>query len=401
MLTERVIRDAKPESKTRILWDAQVKGLGVRITPAGAKSYILNYRVAGRKRRATLARVEGLSLAGARKRAADELLRIRAGDADPLRREREAPAVAEGLDRFFAETVPERLAIGKLKPKTVQEYRLQAKIIRAAIGKRRVGEVTRRDIERMVKPLRPVMRNRVLALASRLWTLFQSWEWCDGNPVRFVEKAKEEPRDRTFTETEIAAFAAALEAEEGASPAAVGAIRMMLMTGLRVSEVIGMAWADIDFEGGRVLLADTKTGRRWQALSSAALEALANHPHINSVEQVFTTGRAHVTYKTVHGAFNRAAKRAGLADVRLHDLRRTLMTRAAAEGISTHALRDLLGHKTTTMADRYIRHQGVAVAEATERMGARMKAIMEGQPKGLCCKPDEGVRGSSRTGVAS
>ena len=88
-----------------------------------------------------------------------------------------------------------------------------------------------------------------------------------------------------------------------------------------------------------------------------------------------------MTYKTVRGALNRAAERAGLEDVRLHDLRRTLMTAAAAEGIGTHALRDLLGHKTTTMADRYIRHQGAAVAEATERMGAYMTAVMNGKPK--------------------
>ena len=83
----------------------------------------------------------------------------------------------------------------------------------------------------------------------------------------------------------------------------------------------------------------------------------------------------------MHGAFNRAAKRAGLENVRLHDLRRTLMTRAAAAGIGTHVLRDLLGHKTTTMADRYVRHAGSAVADATERMGAEMASIMNGKPK--------------------
>ena len=198
----------------------------------------------------------------------------------------------------------------------------------------------------------------------------------------FVEKAREEPRDRTLAESEIAALAAGLEAESEASPAPVAAIRMAIMTGLRISEVLGMTWDAIDFEGGRVLLPDTKTGRRWQALSSAALEALTVHPRIHGSPWVFTiTGKAAVTYKTVHGALKRAATRAGLEDVRLHDLRRTLMTRAAAEGIGTHALRDLLGHKTTAMADRYIRYQGAAVAEATERLGNAMAAIMAGNAK--------------------
>ena len=201
----------------------------------------------------------------ARERAASELVRIRDGKAGPLERRREAREAAtvnEGLDRFFDEYIPERLSIGKLKPKTVHEYRLQSKGIQAAFGKRRIEEVTRRDIERMVKPLRPVMRNRTLALASRLFALFQSWEWCESNPVRFVEKAREEPRDRTLAESEIVALAGALDAESESSPAAVAAVRFAMTTGLRIGEVIAMRWADVDFEGGRVLLPDTKTGRR-------------------------------------------------------------------------------------------------------------------------------------------
>ena len=385
MLTERRIRDARPEPKPRFLWDGQVKNLGVRVTPKGAKSFVLFYRAAGRKHLATLAKCSEISLKAARERAGRELAAIRDGGADPLSRRREArqaPTVSDGLNRFFAETVPERLTIGKLKPKTVQEYGLQSKGIRAAIGKRRIEEVTRLDIERMVKPLRPVMRNRVLAFTSRLFNLCQSWGWCESNPVRFVEKAHEEPRDRTMSESELAALGAALEAENEASPAAVAAIRFATITGLRIGEVIAMRWADVDFERGRVLLPTTKTGRRWQSLSSAALEALANHPRINSNDHVFTTGRAHVTYKTVHGAFNRAAKQAGIEDARLHDLRRTLMTAAAASGVSAHVLRDLLGHRTATMADRYVRHSGTAVADATERMGAAMAGALGGKPKG-------------------
>ena len=384
MLTEKRVRDAKPEAKTRILWDSHVKGLGLRITPAGSKSYILNYRVTGRTRRATLARASEISLKAARKRAGEELVAIRAGETDPLQRRREtkeAPTVDEGIDRFFGEYVPERLRIGKMKPKTVHEYRLQSKGIRAAIGKRRIEEISRRDIERVVKPLQPVMRNRTLALTSRLFTLFQSWGWCESNPVRFVEKAREEPRDRTLSESELAALGMALEAENETSPAAVAAIRFATITGLRIGEVITIQWADIDFEGRRVVLPDTKTGRRWQSLSSAALEMLAALPHISGNGHVFTTGHSHITYKSVHGAFRRATKRVGIEDARLHDLRRTLMTAAAASGVSAHVLRDLLGHKTTSMADRYIRHAGSAVCDATERVGVAMAAALAGKSK--------------------
>ena len=352
------------------------------MTRGGTKNFVIRYKVAGQKRQAILTRAGGVSLRDARKRAADELMRVRAGESDPLERQRDArtaPTVAEGIDRFFDETVPERLRIGKMKPKTVQEYRLQSKTIRAALGGRRVEAVTRRDIERMVKPLKPVMRNRTLALVSRLFTLFQAWEWCDGNPARFVEKAREEPRDRTLADTEIAALASALDVESERSPAAVAAVRMAMLTGFRIGEVTGMKWADVDFENGRVTLPTSKAGRMVRPLSSAALEALAALPRVHGTEHVFSTGRAGVTYKTVHAAFQRAAKRAGLENVRMHDLRRTLMTAAAADGLSAHVVRNLLGHRSATMADRYVRHAGATVRDATERMGSRMQSIMSGK----------------------
>ena len=92
----------------------------------------------------------------------------------------------------------------------------------------------------------------------------------------------------------------------------------------------------------------------------------------------FTTGRdAAVTYRTVRRVFTEAAGAAGLVDVRLHDLRRTVMTRAAMTGVGTHVLRDLLGHTTTAMADRYIRAVGNPVRDAPEQVGAAMAAMME------------------------
>ena len=382
MLTEKRIRDAKAGEKTRVLWDGQVMGLGVRIAPGGTKAYVLSYRAGGRKHIVTVARCAEIGLREARERAGAELARVRDGEPALLSRRREVravPTVGEGLDRFFAEFVEDRIALGKMKQRTVHEYRLQAaSVIRPALGELQIEAVTRRDIEAMARPLRPVMRNRVLALTSRLFNLFESWEWCDGNPARFVDKASEEQRDRTLAESEIAALAPALEAEHASSPVAVAAIRLAAMTGLRISEVIAMQWADIDFERARVTLPTTKTGRRMQLLSSAALAALASHPRLHGCGYVFTTtGSAAITYKTTLGAFRRAAKRAGLEDVRLHDLRRTMMTAAAADGLSAHVVRELLGHKTATMADRYVRHAGAAVREATERLGNRVAALLD------------------------
>ena len=383
MLTERIIRDAKPEPKPHIIWDGNVTGLGCKVFPSGRKAFVLSYRIGGRKRLATLARCAEISLREARERAGAELVRIREGEPDPLNRRRaatEAPTVADLIDRFLTVEGPARIERGRLTERTLAGYRHQCgKYVLPALGKRRVADVTRGDVEHLVAPLPGVTRNRVLALTSRLFTLAERWEWRsqNDNPARGIERAREEARDRVLSPSELGALSDALGDMEAESPASVAAIRVAAITGLRIGEVLAMRWQHVDFETGRLTMPETKTGRRTHDLPTPALEILSALPRIN--DWCFTTGRASITYKTAHKAFAKACRRAGLDDVRLHDLRRGVMTSAAAAGIGTHVLRDLLGHRTTQMADRYIRAVGNTVRDAREQVGAAMAAMMKGE----------------------
>ena len=340
--------------------------------------------VCGRKRQAILARAGETSLRDIRKRAGEEMVRIRSGETDPLTRRdaaRQAPTVAEGVQRFFEEYCPRRIANGRLSARTETDYRKQANLtILPALGKRKIADVTRADIERAVAPRGPVQRNRTLALISRMFNLFEDWEWRaqNTNPAKRIEKAREEPRDRVLEPSELAALARALTGIEDKYPAPVAAIRVAAVTGLRIGEVRTIRWEDVSFETGRLTMPKTKSGRRVHDLPAAALEILAALPRIN--DWAFTTGRdAPTTYRYCHIVFTEAARAARLEDVRLHDLRRTVMTSAAAAGVGTHVLRDLLGHKTTAMADRYVRAVGNPVRDAREQVGAAMAAMMEGK----------------------
>ena len=383
-LSERVIRDAKSAKKTRIIWDQEVKGLGVRVTTAGVKSFVLNYRIDGRERRATLARCSEISLKAARERAGQELAAIRSGKSDPLERRRkaqEAPTMTELIDQFLTVEGPARISHGRMTERTLKEYGKQSRAyLVPALGKRRVADVKRADVEQMVARFPGPTRNRVLAFTSRLFSLAERWQWRsqNDNPARGIERSREDSRDRVLAPSELAALAVALNDLEDDYPAAVAAIRFAAVTGLRIGECLAVRWEHVDFETGRLIMPETKSGRRVHNLPSVALEILAALPRINA--WAFTTTQdAAVTYRTVCKRFGEAAKAAGLADVRLHDLRRTVMTCAAAAGVGTHILRDLLGHKTTAMADRYVRAVGNPVREAREQVGAAMAAMMRGE----------------------
>ena len=377
MLTERTIRDAKPQVRQYMIWDPKLKGFGVRVSKR-VKSYVVDYRVDGYQRRATIGRVGEINLREARRRAADLMDSIRHQGRDPLaerQERREAPTVAEGLDRFFDEFVPLRVEMGRMAPRTVSLYRRMSKAVYRRLGKRRIEDVVRKDVQAMVRNMAPMSANRTLDFTRRVFNEFEKWEWRarHTNPVFGIERAREVPRDRTLAPSEMAILAQALDDAASARPAA--AIRLCAVTGLRVSEVLSLRWEDVDFETGLFTLRHTKTGRRRHHLSQPAIEIIKKQPKVNA--WIFTTGRnASITYRYTCETFRRVADAAALKDVRLHDLRRTFMTAAAAAGLGTHALRDLLGHRTTTMADRYVRTVGAPVAEARERIGQMVASAM-------------------------
>lgn len=386
-LTERIVRDAKATRYASVIWDGQVTGLGLQITPRGRKSYVIRFKAQDGKRwrQAIIGRASEISLSDARERARRDLDAIRDGEADPFERREEAataPTVADLVERFLTDEAPRRIALGRLKASTVEIYSWQAnRHVVPAIGSRRVADVTRGDVERVVSKLAGPSRNGVLALLSRLFNLAERWEWRPqhSNPVRGVERARQDARDRVLSPSELAALAAALNEIEARSPINVQAIRFAALTGLRIGEVLAVRWAHVDFETGRLTMPETKTGRRTHDLPTAASAVLASLPRIGEFAFSNTDGRTPATYKRVRETFARAAKAAGLEDVRLHDLRRGIMTAAAASGASTHVLRDMLGHKTTAMADAYVRSVSSPVRDAREAVAGQVAAIMAGE----------------------
>ena len=260
-----------------------------------------------------------------------------------------APTVGDGLGIFFGSYGPARVAIGRMRESTLKKYRAQAeKYVRPALGAMKVAAVQRRDVVQMLARVGgPVQRNRVQAFTSRLFGGSRIRNPSDRqHPARRITKTKETPRTRVFTASEIAAMGVAIEGL--ACPVHAAALRFLMLTGWRNGEALSLEWSKIDFAGGVADLPSTKTGPARKQVDALALQLIAELPRTHA--RVFHPA----TYRTLRSSLLAVCREAKVPDARLHDARRTVATDAGAAGAGAFAIRDMLGHSSLTMANRYV-----------------------------------------------
>ena len=220
----------------------------------------------------------------------------------------------------------------------------------------------------------------MLAFLSRIFALTEVWEWRpqNSNPVQKVVRAKEQARTRVLSPSEMTALNAALDELEWEYSYAVPAIRVALLTGLRIDrECLQLRWENINLES-RVAVLGTKTGPRQLPLTDPVIQILSGLPQVEGNPWVFrgAVPGTRVQYKTARLVLAKACEMAGIADLRLHDLRRSYATSGAALGFNAFQVRDLLGHKTVTMAARYVQQAGLP--EAAEALAKVQAEAMNG-----------------------
>ncbi len=385
MLSQTIIRKAKPKDRRYILWDQNIKGLGLRVSPSGYKCFVLSYRSLGGgrsapKRLAKLAPATEISLAQARHLASQELASIRMMEPDILHRRktyRESTTLQDVGTLYFQEYVPKRIRQKQMKASTVTGYQyLYRKYLLPALGHLPIAAIRRAHIERMLADQPLPLRNRTLRFTNTFFNLCTEWELIPQgtNPCYSISALREFPRDRTFTDQEMQLLSAKLAEYETVYPAPVAALRIACLTGLRIGEILSMRWEHVNLDTGRLLLPDSKSGRRWHDLPSSATQLLQDLGSYN--EWVFSLGRTHLRYRYVLTFFRRCVTEANIDQVCIHDIRRTYITRAAATGLQTHILRDILGHRSPDTADRYIRHIGSPVRHARQHIGNDIATLM-------------------------
>jgi len=379
---------AKPDGAETVLWDGEVMGFGVRVQRGGAKSYILHYR-AGRGRGAPLRKLT-IGRHGSpwtAETARSEAMRLRgliAGGADPASdrsARQEAPTIADLGRRFLAEHIEP-----KRKASTARAFRaLLDNIIVPAIGDRKVADLTRPEVLRLHHANRhtPYQANRVLAVLSSMFNLAERWGLrADGsNPCRHVEKFRERARERMLSPAELARLGDALAAYGGSSYAVV-AVKLLVFTGARLGEVLGLRWEWIDFERGEARLPDSKTGAKTLHLPPPALAVLANLPRLEGNPHVIAGQKEGAALVNLEKPWRAIRKAAGLDDVRLHDLRHAFASVAASSGMGLPIIGRLLGHAQAAATSRYAHLADDPVKAAAAVVAGKIAAAMDGTAKG-------------------
>ena len=372
----RVVRDT-------VFWDRDLTGFGVRVYPSGGKVYIVQARGPEGPKRITVGRNDVLNADQARQRAALVIARIKAGEEPvplPLAaRLKGGPTVADLAARYLEEHVAVRL-----RPRTRPRIRgMIANHILPALGRMPLEGVKRSHVVELHRTLsdRPASANRAVKVLSHMYRLGAGWglvpESC--NPCRSVEKFPERSRERFLTDTEFARLGRVLEemVESGTvSPLAAAAIRLLMLTGCRKSEILTLRWSDVDLDAGEIHLADAKSGSRAVQLAPTAARLLEALPRRQDSPWVFpgNDGDGRYSGSGLDHAWRAVRAAAGLEDVRLHDLRHSFASRALALGETLPVIGKLLGHSDIETTARYAHLAQDSIHETAARIAESIAA---------------------------
>ncbi|MFG1295579.1 tyrosine-type recombinase/integrase [Xanthobacter variabilis] len=425
-LTKRIV-DATPAAPDRkvMVWDGELKGFGLRVTPAGAKSYVVAYRTPqGRSREFTIGKHGSPWTCDEARNRAREVLHDIARGIDPLETKASARAemtVAELVELYLAEGPAE-----KPNKKASSWATDRSNLTRHAVplmGRRLLKSVSASDVAKVQADVaagktsadvktgfrgRARVRggrgiaSRVVASLGGAFTFALSRGLVDRSPVAGVRLLKGEKKERFLSEAEVAALADSLRVLEETRQLHerfAAAIRLLLLTGCRKGEVVGLQWSWIDMQRGVIRLPDSKTGAKVVPLAPAAAEVLAGLGRVKGnpfvlpairgdqaqplvgLQKAWEKVRAHATEMA-----RERARKAGtsedeapnLSDVRIHDLRHSFASFAVMDGASLFLVGKVLGHKQARTTEVYAHLRDDPLQAVAARTAARIAEAMKG-----------------------
>jgi integrase len=422
-LTEiKVRKELTPARGQTLLWDTEVKGFALRVTPGGAKSFLLDYRVGGRQRRITIGSFPDWSVQAARNAAKKLKQDVDAGR-DPMGQrhdDRQAPTLWDVWERYQAEHLPRKAVRAQ-----ADERSMWTKIILPRLGKSKIASLDADHIDELHRDITnvrgtPVRANRVVEVLRRAFNLAIRWKWLTDNPASGVRKNTEEKRNRFLNRAEIGALAQALN--DHTEVVSANAIKLLMLTGARRDEVLRATWEMFDLENGIWTKPSAHTKQRLihrVPLSGPALRLLvdikdgaarATHTAALTLSPYVFPGADGKPLTDVKRSWTTICRKAGLAvqvqkkgrngkpakdkngkpvlvwqpNVRLHDLRHAFASILVSAGASLPLIGQLLGHTQAQTTHRYahlfddpMRHAAETVGDLIEKATSELPAPMK------------------------
>ncbi len=393
-LSKARINSLEVQDKDYCVWDSTLPGFGVRVRPSGTKTFLLQYRNKfGRLRRYTLGRVGQLTLDQAR----DEAIRLRGGislgndPSDARAQLRQGDTVNELADRYLEDHCE-----GRCKESTKNAHIwLLGRYIRPKFGTRKINELTAQDVATLHRKLKdtPYNANRVLGLVKAMFNKAAQWGLIEPhrNPALPVKAYRERKRQRYLTPDELKGLFRVIDQQEHLKlidPYQAAAIRLLALTGCRLSEILTLEWDVVDLANKRLLLAQHKTdakGLKAIPLNGPAVEVLKQlakttkeltdarrrkGEHITANPFVIAGRKDGSHLVNLQKPWNRVRKVAKLEDVRIHDLRHSFASAAASAGIPLQIIGGLLGHSSPQSTARYAHLAQDPINQASNVVGA-------------------------------
>ncbi len=416
-ITKRKVDALKPNpAKDEFLWDTEAKGFGVRVKPTGSRSFVLSYYAPGlhqTRRRLTIGAYGPITVEEARKQALELLARIAAGE-DPVKEASEERRAIR--DETVQALFPAYLEDGVVlrKESTLEYYESLGRLyVLPSLGQLPVARVTPQDVLKLHRALKdkPITANRVVQLIQGFfYWLSRRGLFAGENPASKVERFPERPRERFLSVAEMGRIGDAIRTAESvglppapqhrktpsakrirnhgmfsadpqpANPAAVAALRFLMLTGWREKEALTLRWDAVDFSRGIVTLEDTKAGRSTRALPAAALKLIAEQPKVEGSPYVFPGKVQGKPLQEIQRLWYAVRAAAGLDGVRLHDLRHSVASFAAAQGHSLFLIGKLLGHKDQRSTARYAHLADDARRAMADSVGGAIDQALGGSP---------------------
>jgi integrase len=368
-----------------VRWDDEVPAFGVRVFPSDLKVFVLFYRHGPKQRFIKLGDFDprGPSLDEFRKRARRELNQVEEGR-DPLeekRRVTQAKTFGDLLDRYINEYAKRRKKTWKKDQRRFQLY------IPKEWRSRKAGHITFDDISDLHRRVgdrgAPYEANRLVEVLRKAFNLAARWNMVDPtmpNPARGIERFPEKKRKRWVRPEEVKEIAKAIDAEANVYVRA--AIWLYLLTGVRRSELLQAKWSDIDW-GQRMLRLPQSKGSALRgieeeehaSLSGPALVLLQSVPREEKNPYILPGAKKGRHLVNIAKPWGRIRKAAGVEDVRLHDLRRTVGSWMSQSKVDLNTIKEALRHASISTTLTYARLGADPAREAIEDYGQRILAI--------------------------